>query len=158
MTETHVQRRLFTQAVLTRAATAGKPVGDAEAPRGGVAGWQGPPNENGSNFVPYSVITPMNAAAGSGPLADPQADVILPYGVTSYGVSRNQCEWMADAVRAAIRGLRGNTVTMWSGAPEQYDRLVQQVLVTQIGQVQRVTDTDPPYFGQSDIVSIWTSR
>jgi hypothetical protein len=153
-----IQRGAITAAVLVAARTQGKPVGDSEAPRGGVAGWQGQPSTDGTNFVPYSVITPLNASMGTGPLSDPQADVNFPYAVLSYGVSREQCEWQADSVRAAIATIKGTDVTMYTGTPNQYLRRVQQVVVQQYGTVQRVAETDPPYYGQSDVVSLWTSR
>lgn len=155
---TVLQRGPITAAVLVAARTQGKPVGDAEAPRGGVAGWQGQPNQDGTNFVPYSVITPLSAGAGSGPIDDPQGDIVVPYAVVSYGVSREQCEWMADSVRAAIATMTRSDVTMYAGTPSEYQRRVQQVMVQQIGTVQRVAETDPPYYGQSDVVALWTSR
>lgn len=154
-----VERGVVTAVVITAAQTVGKPIGDGEAPRGNVAGWiGGAPNQEGTNFVPYSVINPMSAGGGSGPLADPQGDVIFPYAVTSYGVSRRQCEWMADAVRMALYGLTQSNITMFAGQEYQYVRRVQQVMDQQIGTVQRVTETEPPYFGQSDVVALWTSR
>lgn len=156
---TGIERGPITAAVLVAAATQGKPVGDSEAPRGGIAGWQGAqPNADGSNFIPYSVVTPMGASAGQGPLSDSQADVVFPYAVISYGVSRQQVEWQADAVRTAIATIAGQDVTMYLGAPNQYQRRIQQVVTQQFGTVQRVAETDPPYYGQSDVVSLWTSR
>lgn len=153
-----IQRGAVTTVVLEAARTQGKPVGDCEAPRGGVAGWQGQPNQDGTNFIPYSVITPLSAGSGNGPLSDPQADVMLPYAVVSYGVSREQCEWMADSVRAAIATTSGKDVTMYAGTAVAYQRRVQQVMAQQIGTVQRVAETDPAYYGQSDVVTLWTSR
>lgn len=153
-----LQRGAITAAVLVAAATQGKPVGDCEAPRNSLAGWQGPPNQDGTNFIPYSVMTPLSAGAGNGPISDPQSDVMLPYAVVSYGVSREQCEWQADSVRAAIATISGKDVTMYAGTPQTYQRRVQQVMVQQIGTVQRVAETDPAYYGQSDVVALWTSR
>lgn len=153
-----VQRRTFTDAVLAAARTQDKPIGDAEMPRGGVAGWQGEPNQDGTNFVPYAVITPLTAPAGTGPLADSQGDVVLQYNVTSYGVSREQCEWLADNVRAAIATLARQDVTQWSGTSDEYQRRIQQVVDQQIGQVSRIDQTDPAYYAESDVVALWTSR
>lgn len=154
-----VQRRTFTDAVLgTLVGALDKPVGDAEVPRGGVSGWQGEPNQDGSNFIPYVVLTPMTAGAGTGPIGDPQGDVVLPYSLTSYGVSREQCEWMADAARQAVSTLGGVDVVQWSGTSQQYTRRIQQVVDSQIGQVQPINLTEPAYYAQSDIVALWTSR
>lgn len=159
MNPSHVERSVLTDAILSALAATLKPVGDAEAPRGGIAGWQGgQPNATGTNFVPYSVLTPLNASGATGPLSDSQGDWVLPYALTCYGVSRKQCEWMADTARNAIMSLNGQTVTMDSGTSNAYDRYIQQVIAQQIGAVQKVTETDPPYYGQSDVVALWTSR
>lgn len=154
-----VQRRTFTDAVLEALRGAlDKPVGDAEMPRGGVAGWQGEPNQDGTNFVPYVVLTPMNAGQGSGPIADPQGDVVLPYSISSYAVSREQVEWMADASREAVASMTKQEIDQWSGTSGAYQRMIQQVVDTQIGQVQRIDQTDPAFYAQTDIVALWTSR
>lgn len=153
-----VERRVLTEAVLTAARTTGKPIGDAEAPRHGTTGWDGQPNQEGSNFTPYSVITPMQAGSGSGPFDDSQGDVVIPYAITSYGASREQCEWMADRVRASIHSLNNTEVVMWSGTSDQYSRMIQLVMEQQIGQVQRVDQTDPSYYSETDVVALWTSR
>lgn len=154
-----LQRRVFTDAVLA-AVVAGldKPVGDGEMPRGGVAGWQGEPNQDGSNFVPYVVVTPLQVGAGTGPFSDPQGDLVIPYAVTVYGVSREQCEWMADASRQAIATLFNADVVQWSGTADEYQRRIQQVVDQQIGAVQRIDQTDPSVYTQSDVVALWTSR
>ena len=159
MTASNLERGAVTAQVLIKAATIGKPIGDGEMPRGGVAGWQGgQPNADGTNFIPYTVITPLSVQMGTGPLSDSGTDVVIPYAVTSYGVSRQQCEWMADGVRAAIEGLHRADIVMYSGKANQYNRRVQQVVEQSIGPVQRVGDTDPPYYGQTDVVALWTSR
>lgn len=155
-----VQRRTFTDAVIA-AVTAhvdGKPVGDGEMPKGDVAGWQGEPNQDGTNFVPYVVVTPLVANAGTGPFGDPQGDVILSYSLTVYGVSREQCEWMADSARAGVASMAGQDVTQWSGTSDVYQRRIQQVVDQQIGAVQRMDQTDPAIYAQSDVVALWTSR
>ena len=159
MSGARLERGAVTAAVITAANLGGKPVGDGEAPRGGVAGWQGGvPNQDGTNFVPYSVVTPLTVGAGTGPISDSGADVVISYSITSYGVSRQQCEWMADTFRSAVGTLTHKDITMWSARPGEYHRRVQQVVEQQIGSVQRVSDTDPPYFGQSDVVALHTSR
>lgn len=154
-----VERRVFTTAVLEAVvADLDKPVGDAEMPRGGVAGWQGEPNQDGTNFVPYVVLTPLQAGAGSGPIGDPQGDVVLPYSLSSYAVSREQCEWMADRAREAVATLANQVVPQWSGTSNEYGRMIQQVVDMQIGAVQRIDQTDPAFYSQTDIVALWTSR
>ena len=154
----NLQRSAITLAVLTAAGATGKPIGDAEMPRGGIAGWQGQPNQDQTNFVPYTVITPLPVPQGNGPVSDTEADLVIPYAVTSYGASRIQCEWMADSVRQAIGTLTHQVVVMWQGTSAQYNRKVQYVYDQTIGAVQRVSDTDPAYYGQSDVLALWTSR
>jgi hypothetical protein len=154
-----LDRGAITDAVIATAELVGFPIGDAEAPRDGVAGWQGgQPNQDGTNFVPYSVITPLSVTTGSGPLSDSEGDLVIPYAVTSYGVSRKQCEWMADSVRLVLDGLTRTNIVMFAGKPTEYARRVQQVVDQTIGAVQRVSDTDPAYYGQSDVLALWTSR
>lgn len=149
----HLQRSAFTDAVIELAQTSG-PVGDSEAPKSGV-GWLGQPNVG--DFIAYSVITPMTANAGSGPLDDTQADINVPYAITSYGVTRRQCETQADRVRRVVRTLAKQRVTMWAGEAEESTRKVQQVLVAQYGPIQRTGQTDPAVFAETDLITIWTT-
>lgn len=155
---THVQRGALTDLLLITLTTTGKPVGDAEAPRNGLAGWQGDPNADLTNFIPYVVLTPLGASAPVGPISDPQADWIFPYALTSNGVSRQQAEWMADASRAALLPLVNASLTMDSTTPVSYQRMIQQVMVSQIGQVSLLTNINPAYYSQTDTIQVWTSR
>jgi hypothetical protein len=153
-----VQRQAVSKTVVDAAKDSGRLIGYGEAPRGG-AGWQGDPNKAGSNFVPYSVVTPMSAGVGSGPLSQTQSDITLPYAITSYGVSPEQCEDQADVVRAAMLRLGGSktSVPMWSGTPSEYGRRIQTVVIQSYGQVQRAGNTEPPYYGQTDLYALMTS-
>jgi len=65
---------------------------------------------------------------------------------------------MADASREAIADLAQQDVLQWSGTGSAYQRRIQQVAVQSIGAVQRIDQTDPAYYAQSDIVALWTSR
>ena len=146
-----LHRRPLTALVLTQIANAGQPVGDSVSPAAG--GWQGSPNADGSNFVPYVVVMPGPASVSSGPIADTQADWQLAYTLTSFGVSREQCEWMADKARdAAVTFAR--EVVMLNG--DSY--AVQQARATVIGPVQRVDATEPSFYGQTDSVTLWISK
>ena len=146
-----LRRRFLTNLVLERLETTGQPVGDAVSPAKG--GWQGQPNVDGSNFVPYVVAMPAAASVSGGPLADTQADWQCPYTLTSFGVSREQCEWMADLARdAAVTFAR--EVVMLNG--DGY--MVQQARATVIGPIQRVDATEPAYYGQTDSVTLWISK
>ena len=134
---TPLYRRFLTKVILDQLATTGQPVGDAiAAPNGG---WIGQPNEDGSNFVPYVVLTPGPASVSSGPFGDTQADWQLGYNLSSFGVSREQVEWMADSARSAALTLARITV-MLNGS--QY--AVQQVREQVLGPVQRIDATRTP--------------
>ena len=148
---TPLYRRYMTQVMLNQMATTGQPVGDATSPIEG--GWQGQPNADGSNFKPYVVLTPGPASVSDGPFGDTQADWQLGYTITSFGVSREQCEWMADTARVAALTLARTTV-MLNG--DSY--AVQQVREQVLGPVQRVDATEPAYFGQTDTLQIWISK
>jgi len=146
-----LSRSGITEAILTALQATLKPIGDAIQPES--SGWLGEPALSGSNFVPYVVLTPMTANAGTGPFDDSQADWRLPYSVANFGVTRQQCEWMADKARELIQGLSQTHVG--SG---QHTYYVQQVLEQAIGGIQRVDQTNPPYYGQVDTISIWLAK
>lgn len=149
---TNLLREPLTQIVLTTLETTGKPVGDARAPKTG--GWTGnQPNKDGSNFKPYVVVTPGPATFSSGPIADAQADWHVSYSLSSFGVSRQQCEWMSDKSRLTLIGLKGQTLILGTDSYR-----VQQVRVDALGGIQRMDATDPPYWGQNDQISIWLSK
>jgi hypothetical protein len=128
-----------------------KPIGDGLQPTN--SGWQGEPNLAGSNFVPYTVLTPMSANTAIGTFDESQADWHLPYSLASFGVSREQCEWMADKCRQLSAGLQH---TFFGSGNDSFS--IQQVQVLTIGGIQRVDTTNPPYFGQVDVISIWLAK
>lgn len=149
---TNIQREPLTQRLLTQLATTTKPVGDARAPQSG--GWTGnQPNKDGSNFQPYTVLTSGPATTSSGPLADAQADWQLSYSIAAFGVSRQQCEWMADKARLVLESLRNELITLGASTYK-----VQQVRVDALGGLQRVDATDPPYWGENDQITVWLSK
>lgn len=143
-----IERRLLSAAIVNALRAEDIVTGLAHAPDGG--GWDGQPNKDGSNFVPYTVVTPNSANFASGPASDPQADRQLPYSLASFGVAAEQCEWMADKARAAAENLKKTAVTL---GDRSYN--VQQVRADLIGGIVRVDQTEPPYFGQMDIMTFW---
>jgi hypothetical protein len=134
----------------------GKPVGDGQAPLSG--GWQGEPNQAGTNFVPYLVLTPGvggNQSPG-GPLSDTSADWNLAYNLSGFGVSRQQCEWIADRGRDSLSVLKGTVQQL--GPSSNYEYTIQKISTAAIGSIQRVDATNPPYWGQVDQLTIWVTR
>lgn len=147
-----IYRSPFTAAVLDACRSLGKPVGDADVPE--IAyGWDGQPSSPGSSFTPYLVVYPQAATVSSGPIASPSADWQLPYVLTSYGATREQCEWLADRARNAIRSLKDTTM---AGGDGQYT--VIKAGTASIGTVSRQDVTDPPFFAQTDTVVVWVSK
>lgn len=149
-----VYRGPLTDALLTAMASVGKPVGDAQAPDDG--GWQGEPNASGTNFVPYTVLTSGIAGSPTGPLADPSADWQFGYNLSSFGVSRQQCEWMSDRSRNTLQTLRNTVLVLGPNASDKYT--IQKLSVSIMGAVQRVDATNPPYWGQVDQFTVWVTK
>jgi hypothetical protein len=143
-----IERRLLTAAVMDAVETTGKPVGMANAPLAG--GWDGQPNVDGSNFTPYAVVTPNTSTNASGPFGDPQGDRQVIYSVASFGVLPEQAEWMADEARSAISAMKKTTVVLGDGSYK-----VQQVRTDVMGGLVRVDSTEPPYWGQVDVMTLW---
>jgi hypothetical protein len=151
---TTLTRGPLTELLLVTLAGLGKPVGDGVVPtKDAGAGWSGPPNAPGSQFTPFTVLITLSAGLSSGPFFDSQADWTVPFMLEAFGVSREQCEWMADAARSALAALTHQVITL--GA-DHYK--VQQVKTDSIGGVNRVMVTDPPFFGQQDGLSVWITK
>jgi len=134
----------------------GKPIGDGQAPVAG--GWQGEPNQAGTNFTPYLVLTAGvgNNQSPAGPLSDTSADWLLSYNLSAFGISRQQCEWIADRGRDSL-GVLKNTVQQL-GPSASFDHTIQKISTAAIGSIQRVDVTNPPYWGQVDQLTVWVTR
>ena len=150
-----IERRRLTTALLAAIETEGKPVGYGRTPPNG--GWRGEPNADGTNFRPYVVVTPNPSTAPrnvyEGPIDDWQADWQLSYTVSSFGIDPDQTEWMADRSRLAAHVLVHSEVTSGESI---YN--VQQVRVDALGGLVRVDATEPPYWAQSDQITLWVSK
>lgn len=143
-----------TDALLAALATASVTTGDAVKPTAG--GWSGQPSDAAPTFTPYCVLYPANGSPGNptGSIADSQIEWQLAYTLTSYGVTRKQCETQADKARAAVQSLQHTTVS--TGEVGTYD--VQQVWVAALGNVVRVDVEDPSVFGQTDTLILWIAK
>ena len=146
-----IYRGELTDAVLAAVATCGFPVGDAEAPAAG--GWEGEPNK--SDFVPYTVVTPMSSSSPITPLGGgPQSeDVVFSYTLTSFGVSRRQCEHIADAARQAVLGLTKTNIGTGVTA-----RRIRVATATTTGQVTRIDSVEPAFYAQTDTFTLNTTQ
>lgn len=69
-------------------------VGDGVAPRGAGKAELDPP---------YIVLYPLVGGSFDGPIDDSQADVVLPYQITSVGITRSQCQVALDIARTVMK-------------------------------------------------------
>ena len=128
------------------------PVGDNATPED-PHGWQGEPDADGSNFIPWVVLTPGTAPAGTGTFAESAEDWRLPYTVFYAGVSRDQVEWLADKMRSKFVDIEREVITTDSG-----DWKILQLRCTSLGGTTRVGTTFPDYFTQADLYEVWLSK
>jgi hypothetical protein len=128
-------------------------VGDVIAPQD--AGWQNFPGGNDSVFVPYVVLTPQASPAPTGSLGDSQVDWRLPYTLTTYGVTRQQIEDVADEARRAVLGLTNVVVSMHDGTTAWK---IIGVTSQNIGGVGYTDQIKPTAYSQSDSVLVWFSK
>jgi len=144
-----IERWPFSKLALAAIEGVGFPAAVAERPRAG--GWTG--EVNVSPFVPYAVLIPQTANASSGPISDAQADWKLPYTVATFTLEWDQCERVADRVRAALAGMVRAQVASSTGSYR-----VIKVNLTTIGQVNRSDQTDPPFYTQTDAFEVWANK
>lgn len=156
---TNIYRGPLTDAMLVALSTGlatyangnGIPIGDGVIPAG--AAWNGEPNAPTSTFQPYVVLIAGPANNSMGAVADSQADWRFPYMLGSYSSSRKALEWMADRARDVLGDLRG---TVYFLGEDKYK--VINVRVESIGGTNRVDQTDPPFWGQTDSLTMWMGK
>ena len=148
-----LSRRPLTNQIKTTLAAAPlvTDVGVAHAPAN--VGWNGQPNQQGSNFRPYAVLSPGASGPYTGPVGGNLQDWQLPYMVTTFGISPDQVELIADNLRFQFVTLKNEQLVLGD-----YTYKVQQVRIESIGSIQRVEVTEPPYYGQTDSYSVWLSK
>lgn len=119
-------------------------VGDGIAPEGG--GWlSGQPNV--SAFVPYGVVSFQGAALSDTALR--YSEQVRSWGtqwrVSSYGGSREQCDWVATLMRAAV----GDCIGQQAGAYR-----VAMASWRSLGPMMRSDAIDPPMWSVSDAFTL----
>lgn len=147
-----IYRSVFTNHLLTELAGFALPVGDNDAPSE-PHGWQGEPNENLANFIPWLVLSPGNATRSQGTFDDPQDLWQLTYFVSSAGISRLQAENVADRVRTELKGLAKQNILLKTDTWR-----LMYVHVTGIGGVNRIGATNPAHHVQTDTFEFWLSK
>lgn len=91
-----VQQRELTDAMIDLLERGtGKLVGDHKAPIR-------PDGMPESDYFPHCILYAVPGTLFDGSLKDASEDALVNYQVTSVGLTRVQCEWMADRVRAVM--------------------------------------------------------
>jgi hypothetical protein len=128
------------------------PVGDNTWPEE-PHGWQGEPNDENAVFIPWISVGTGTSSNSSGPVSASQADWRANYFLTSAGAAREQTDATADIARLQLLSADRNKVLTTNGTWK-----LQQIRVTGIGAIQRLGQTKPFYFSQTDVVELWLSR
>lgn len=129
-------------------------VGLMSMPQG--AGWgTDVPNAVGSMFIPYSVLTPLRVvpAADAGGFGNAQEDWHVPYAIQAFAADPRQVERQADLNRTALNQFLHVTLDLGDASYK-----VQNVWVGVIDGITRVPNSNPPYFGQIDQITLWLAR
>jgi len=145
-----IARSPVTAAVVAALGATGKPVGDGVLPD---ASWIGQPMAPGSVFEPFVVVSALTAGRSWGTVYDWQADWQLPYLIESFGLSREQCEWMTEVSRTAVFGMLGTTLVL-NGVSYR----VGFVHLDSIGLPNRRDTFQPPFYHQQDGITLWTFK
>lgn len=145
-----VQRSDLTSAVLAALRATGQVIGDGELPD---SAWIGQPNLPDSVYEPFAVLSELTADRSDGPFGDSQSDWRMPYMVECFGIRRDQCSWMADALRGALAGMRSTLLALGDATYK-----VIYVRTDNIGQPQRVGVTNPPFWHQQDGLTVWIGK
>jgi hypothetical protein len=140
MSYTAVQRGPEADALMT-VLSAAVLTGDGVRPDGG-----GFANDQSTGpFTPYIVLYSGIVPIIDGPVADPYADTVGEYQVTSVGCTASQARWAADKARAALIAAQGVTVA---------GRSVQLIAWTGGQPVTRDDDVVPPLFYAVDLYEV----
>ena len=146
-----IERAPVTERMLDELKLSALPVGDNAAPDD-AHGWQGEPNSDGTNFIPYMMLSAGVARAGTGSIGQSASEWRLPYSVTYAGVSRDMVDWLADKVRVQLTNITRDRVA------EGFNWRIQQIRCTSVGGSNRIGSTFPDYFTQADLFEVWLSK
>lgn len=121
------------------------------------AGWgtHQPNDPTGPGFAPYYVLTTMTAVPSqdAGSIAAPQEDWHFPYMVQTFGAAHEQTETYADKARNALAAMKDTILALGAS-----NYKISQIWTSQIGGINRVPDSDPPYFSQQDGFTLWVAK
>jgi hypothetical protein len=128
------------------------PVGDNDRPAE-AHGWQGEPDAPGSTFIPWVSVGTGTSSNSSGPQSASQSDWRMNYFLTSAGVARKQTDRTADLAREAMANLTRTVIATTAG-----NWKILQARVASIGGINKMPQTNPNYFIQTDVVELWLSK
>lgn len=150
-------RGVLTDGLITWLQTALAPgalVGDGIAPEGG--GWNTQGEANVGAYVPYTVVKTGAANPDNREGVNRRhASWLMAYGLGHHGALRNQCDYLADLVRALVTAqLRadGRDTTLLPGWK------VQEAYFGALGSVDRTDATSPASFACNDVVVLRVER
>jgi hypothetical protein len=150
-----LERRVLTNMVIEHVKTAGHPVGDSWAPTEDY-GWSDTAKAPGSHFIPYVIITPGTTNRIDGSLAHPDSDAWFPYQVSGFGSTRDQCEWIMDAVREHVDLLKDHYILGVINPDVRWKISYIDTII--VGGIVRGGPEDNPIFGQTDTFSLFMSE
>lgn len=144
----------ITTRLLTELETEGFPVGDNNNPTDPY-GWQGEPDGTGSTFIPWMSLNPGTALPQTPPgaMGDTGREWRMTYVVNYAGVTRKQCEALADKMRNALTNIVREAITTPTG-----NWKIMKVSCTNIGNNNRVGGTFPDYSSQADSFEVWITK
>lgn len=152
MSVSTINRGPVTDRLLAELRSTNLPVGDNHVPTDPF-GWQGEPNADGSNFIPWMTMNAGIATGGIGSMGDSGSEWQLPYNVQFAAVSRSQLDWLADKVRKQFVAINRESVETGSG-----NWRIQQIRCTSVGGSNRVGPPFPDYFTQADVFVVWLTK
>ena len=143
-----------TNRVILELRSEGHPVGDNAAPEDPY-GWQGEPNGSDSHFIPWMSLTPGpgSSLTPPGAMGDTGQMWRFVYNIFYAGVSRKQCEALADKMREALTNIAREVVETKTGPWK-----IMKISCTNIGNVNRVGSTFPDYSTQADSFEVWITK
>jgi hypothetical protein len=149
-----VSRGPISTRIYTELLTEGFPVGDNGSPSEPY-GWSGEANSQDAEFTPWMTFAALTGRPQrpGGSFDDTQMDWVLPYTVYYAGVSRRQCEALADRMRASLVNIAREDVTGENGTWR-----IQQITCTTIGGSTKIGSAYPDYYTQSDTFDVWVTK
>lgn len=148
-----LQRTPITNHLLGVLETSTFPVGNTNAPTAPY-GWQGEPNAEGTNFIPWIELMsgPSRPQSMQG-FGDTGNDWISTYNVFYAGVNSSQTSLLADRMRVLLCNTARISVSTDDG-----DLRILKITCTAVGSTVKVSNTIPDYFTETDTFEVWTTK